>query len=126
MGLILDPNYLAAQRALARKEIALHNRLPDNYFWNALKEKRDINPARFDHYHPYIAPWFKLPPVVPPPVVCEPLPCPPCHPRCEVPPKCITPPHIVPEPASFILAAIAIALLILYKFSARKVGAQRP
>lgn len=119
MGIILDPNYLAAQRALARKEIAQHNKLPDNYFWNSLAARRSLNPERFDYYHPYIAPWFSLPgecEVPPPPYLPVCLPPPPCVPHCEVPPSCIIPPHVVPEPSSFALGATAIGLFVFYKF----------
>ena len=118
MGIILDPGYLAAQRNLARQEIALHNRLPDNYFWNSLAARRSLNPERFDHFHPYIAPWFKLPPPVPCLPEC-PVP-PPCVPVCHIDPKPCPPIHVVPEPASGALAVIAIGTFLLVKLGAQR------
>jgi hypothetical protein len=94
--------------------------LPNTPYWNYLRYRHDLNPARFDHYHPRLghlldldlryrqthpcmeAPEEELPITLPPiPIVPIPTPTP-------------TPPsEVAPEPSSFYLCSIGLLLAFL-------------
>lgn len=38
--------------------------VPNDEFWHGIEHRRDIDPARFDHYHPNIAGFLKPPEIV--------------------------------------------------------------
>lgn len=87
MSTIYDPTLIKHEVAKERAYFALTGGIVNDPFWNALTIRRDLNPARFDHYHPNVAAFFIQPPVimppvvppttVPPPAICPPLPPPP-------------------------------------------------
>ena len=91
--------------------------LPTNDFWNYLRDRRDINEARFDHWHPVVGRMLRReedsPPLPPLPPVCMPWSPPPGVPCVEMPEP---PPHHVvetPEPSSLVVALAMIFGAIL-------------
>jgi PEP-CTERM motif len=51
-SIIHHPAELRALNADARISIAQTGHLPNDEIWNYLTWRRDLDPARFDHYHP--------------------------------------------------------------------------
>jgi hypothetical protein len=107
--------------------------LPNDAFWHRLEHRHDLNPARFDRWHPHIARWIEqeeglkhmpmVPPVLPPPEGPE-------HtiqvPQILLPPEgpghtIYMPPPIVggpvpsavPEPSGLVMVIVAIAAFAL-------------
>jgi hypothetical protein len=112
--------------------------LPDNVFWRYLEARWELNPARFDHWHPRIGPWLAedyrlqhesqtITPPAFPPFTIVPLTDPPPG-ASDPPPPFETPPpgggdppppsiHITsvatPEPSSWILLATSVVASFL-------------
>lgn len=82
-----------------------HNgELPDWKWVNRLIERQELNPERFDHWHPNIPKLIERP--MPPPLVCKPDD---HRPVCHIPPRdCPQPPSVIPEPSSYILMSVGI------------------
>lgn len=89
MSSIYDPTVIRHEVAKERAYFALTGGIVNDPFWNALTVRRNLNPARFDHYHPNVAEFFVQPPVIMPPVV----------PPATVPPPPICPP-VMPPPST--------------------------
>lgn len=88
--------------------------LPDWHWVNKMENRQDINPIRFEHYHPNFAELLKPPHshLPPPPII----PCPPvdCRPIIRPPQDC-NPPSVTPEPTSGFLLAIALTTVVIIK-----------
>jgi PEP-CTERM motif-containing protein len=96
-------SFLEHQRATAAHYRREHDgMLPDTPFWWYLEELQAEHPERWDHYHPLIAHWIAEVPVVSPPGG-----------------GMTTPPsqdgNGVPEPTSWILLIISIAIVGIFR-----------
>ena len=118
MGVILNPDYLAQQRQLARESLKDTGTLPDNYFWGYLRDRRERNEENFDHYHPYVGKLFKMERED---IVIPCIPYEPCLPY--LPPTCVTTcppvnpyvPGAVPEPGTFGLVALGLVGALIWR-----------
>jgi len=112
------PTRLAVRRMLgaASRSIGLDPML-EYLIW-----RRDLNPARFDHFHPFLGPrigQLLTPPDLPPPLVVAPE-VPPITP----PPPLVVPDNPVPEPTGWIIAALASAWGLWRRWRSRAVPAR--
>lgn len=103
----LTTNFLAEMRREADIYRITHgDLLPDTKDWRYLEHRWQIDPSRFDKWHPLIGQWITenwnlthVPP--PPPVVC--------------PPPHITTAGGTPEPSSVMLLAVGIVLVLIWR-----------
>jgi PEP-CTERM motif len=109
---ILNPIYehestqfFTEQRIFAKDYRATHDdAMPDSTFWNYLTYKHNLDPHRFDHYHPIVGRWIEE-----------------ATSSCYSTTSCTQLPHIdpaprpVPEPQSLALLGIGIMLLVVYR-----------
>lgn len=73
----LDPEFLHNQLVFGERFAANHGGvLPNTLFWNYLKARHDLNPARFDHFHPVVGPLIERSELAMNPVVTNPVPLP--------------------------------------------------
>jgi hypothetical protein len=114
-----------SQDKIAEEYRSTHNdQLPSTPFWNYLTARYDIDPSRFDKYHPVVGKWIKesedySPPVISlpsVPAVCVPV----------VLPYCPPPSHqeghgAVPEPSGMVLLAIAVICGAVFVIASRKI-----
>ena len=109
MGLILDPTYLQAQRELAINNMKeTDGLLPNNYFWSTLRDRYELNPERFTHYHPLVGKWFEHEHEI----LCKPvIPICPDEPYVPCPPK----PPVVPEPSTIIMMSMALIGIFIWR-----------
>lgn len=103
--------------ALRVLSVAPAAQLSSSAFVDYLLWRRSLNPVRFDHYHPYLAPMLQqpqnsgttlpatsvtpgvvIPPIAPTPVI------PPTNPP-DTPPTPPIPPSQVPEPSTILIAS---------------------
>jgi hypothetical protein len=124
MGYSFSPEFLAAQRHLARESIQETGFLPENRFWNFVETKYELSIARFGddpnddshfaYFHPRIVEWLRedranenKPPIPITPGI-------PGVPTTHIPPI-----PVIPEPASIIIFAIGVILIYV---AARKLN----
>ncbi len=84
--------------------------------------RRDLNAARFDYFHPRLGPrlgQLLVPPPLPPPLVI-----PPEEAGLTPPPQLVVPDNPVPEPAGWILAALASAWGLWRRMRSRVIPAR--
>lgn len=86
--------------------------LPDWRWVERLQHRQEINPARFERWHPNIPKLL----CEPPPIDCFPgrPPVDDCKPICHIPPR-DCPPSVIPEPSSYVLLAISVVLFVILK-----------
>lgn len=131
MGFMVSPS--AWERAHAagifagQKHEAEHGTLPNTPMWRMLEYRHDLNPARFDHWHPNIGIILEhrdhhaiVPPhhwighMRGPSLSCEPLP--------ALPPPPQQGSQTVPEPAASTMLAMAFVLVGAWWFMTKRKG----
>lgn len=98
--------------------------LPNTPFWKYLEYRHDIDPIRFDHYHPLMGRWIEqyekiigsCPAVLMPPVVIP-----------VIPPPVGSPYRVasVPEPSSAVLLSIAVICGAVFVVATRWLAKKR-
>lgn len=112
-------DHLLAGRLYAKSH---NDALPDDWFWSYLRNRRDINEARFDHWHPVVGRLLRREEesMPHPSIPCPPPSCPIPQPPLGVP--CVEMPHNppvtvveTPEPSSLLMGVLSIVAVFLAK-----------
>ena len=124
-----NPQLNARELRFAKEFASTHGGLlPGDAFWTYIRFRYDLDPSRFDHYHPRIygmvahdalVRWEIAHPTPPnpPPIVVPPTP--------PVPP--VSPPvsSSVPEPSAAILLASALVAFVVFRWVRALTGSAR-
>jgi PEP-CTERM motif len=115
----LEPEFLAWLRHNGEVYRRSHDgQLPPTKDWDYLIRRYLEDPARFIRNHPLIGGWIaRIPPAPPPPVIIVPPVPPPTGSQTITPPpggSGSVPPSIVPEPASWVLLGVGVAVVVVF------------